>query len=382
MTVTDENQETPRPPSLAAVLGFDDDQLEMRRSVRALLERHAPLSVASRTVRGRDSDRDLWRRLVAIGLPGVLVPASLGGSGLGLVEAAVVLEEAGRALLSAPLLSTMLSVAVILDSGDAARIGEILPRIAEGDLIPALACGENSAWPVGEPATVARYDDGWRLTGTKTMVLDGERADLLIVSAATEAGTALFTVDPLSSGVTRVPSPALDLTRPLAEIRLRNAHGEPVGALSRPAAVADALDLGVVLCAAEQVGAAQRCLEITVDYARNRSQYGRAIGSFQAVKHRCADMLIDVEYGRSLAYYAVWAAASGRGELPLLAGSLKSVVGDGFVDVAERMIQMHGGIGFTWEHVAHLFYKRALSDRLLFGLPEDLLDRSAGQLGL
>ena len=382
MSVTEQSQETPHPSTLAAALGFDDAQLQMRRYLRSLLERHAPLSVATRTAHDAKGERQIWRRRTEVGLAGVLVPEHLGGSGLSLVDAAVALEEAGRTLLPVPLLSVTLCAAVILGSGDAVRIEEILPQVADGTVIPALALGENSAWPTGAPATSASNDSGWHLTGTKTAVLDGATADLLLVPATTDAGLALFTVDPHATGVTRVPNPALDVTRHLAEITFRQAPARPLGPLPWPTAVTDALDVGVVLCAAEQVGAAQHCLELTVEHARSRSQYGRAIGSFQAVKHRCADMLIEVEYGRSLAYYAAWAATGDRDELPVLAGSLKSVVGDGFVEVAEQMIQVHGGIGFTWEHVAHLFYKRALTDRLLFGLPEDMLDRSAEHLGI
>ena len=313
----------------------------------------------------------------------MLVPQSLGGSGLSAVDAGVALEESGRVLSPAPLLSSTLAVAVLVDSSDTDRVPELLTQVADGRSIPALALGEGTGWPAGAPTTTAHWRAGhWSLQGAKTMVVGGTQADVLVVAARKPTGeTALFIVDARADGLDVVNAASLDLTRDLADVRLTDAAGTEVGGSVQPTCVAEILDLGVVLCAAEQVGAAQRALELTVEYAVSRNQYGRAIGSFQAVKHRCVDMLVEVEYARALSRYAVWAAVAGRAELPVLAGSLKSVVGDGGVTVAEQMIQVHGGIGFTWEHVAHLFYKRALSDRLLFGLASEASERTAAALG-
>lgn len=370
----------PGPATLAASFGMSDDQDDLRAATRAVLERYAPLSVRART--GEEPAGEVWAALTGLGLPGMLVPERWGGAGLGPADAAVVLEESGRVLLPAPLLSTTLAVATVLAHADPDQAALLLPRVAAGELVVTVAVAEAGGWSAAAPATTAvRRAEGWSVTGSKMLVLDGAQATTMIVAASTGTGTGLFLVDSSDAGVTATPTPTLDVTRRFARVAFAAAPARQLGREFGEHLVADVLDLAVVLLGAEQVGATRRALEIAVEHARTRVQYGRAIGSFQAVKHRLADMLIDVEYAGSIAAYAAWAVSDGPDELPVLAGTLKTTVAEASVRGAEGLIQVLGGTGFTWEHVAHLFYKRALSDRLLFGSVEDLQDRSARLLG-
>jgi alkylation response protein AidB-like acyl-CoA dehydrogenase len=361
---------------------MDPDQDQLRSAVRTVLAREAPLSVASRTGASAADRVRLWSVLTDLGLPGVLVPEAYDGNGLNYLDLVVALEEAGRVLLDAPLAATAMAVAAVLVSGDAEAARRFLPGIASGASIGTVALMEQDD-PVGvAPMTRARYHDGvWTLTGRKELVVAGDRADILVVSARTDGGIGLFVVERAAGGLTSTAVASLDQTRTFARLELLDVRATPLGEPTRPELVARVVDLAIVFLAAESVGASQQALDMTVEFASTRVQYDRAIGSFQAIKHRCADMLIEIEYARSAAYYAAWAATSGPDELSALTGVLKSCAAETSVFVAEAMIQIHGGMGFTWEHVAHLFYKRALSDRLLFGSPEIHQDRLADVLG-
>ncbi len=367
----------PAPATLAAAFGMGADQEALRAATRAVLERHAPLTVPRRTTGGPDP----WLALTAVGLPGALVPERWGGAGLGPSDVAVALEEAGRVLLPAPLLSTTLAVATLLAHADDAQAARVLPGVADGSTVATVALAGPDGWAGPPPVAAQEITGGWALTGVTTLVLDGAEAGVLVVPAATPGGTALFLVH-AGEGVRATAIPALDVTRRFAEVRFTAAPAERLGDDTGDHVTGDLLDLAVVLLASEQAGAARRALEISVEHAGTRVQYGRAIGSFQAVKHRLADMLIDVEYAASMASYASWAVTGGRDELAVLSGTLAVTVAEASVRVAEGMIQILGGTGFTWEHVAHLYYKRALSDRQLFGSPDARLDRSATLLGL
>jgi alkylation response protein AidB-like acyl-CoA dehydrogenase len=327
-------------------------------------------------------DREVWRRLGRdVGLLGLAVPEGLGGAGAGLVELAVVAEEFGRAVAPAPLVGTVALAATALRVGgdDAAR-AELLPAIAEGETVLALAATDaRGAWAPAEPTVRAtRADGGWRLTGEQAHVLDGAAADAVLVLAGTDAGPGLFLVDGAAPGLTREPQSPLDQTRRPA--RLRH-DGVPARAVGEPgsaaAAVAAARDVAAVVLAAEAVGGAQRLLDLSVEHARTRLQFGRPIGSFQAVKHRCADMLVEVEHARSAAYHAAWAHDTGVDD-PSLAADLATVVAAAaYLAVAKGAVQVHGGIGFTWEHPAHLYYKRAVGDAALLGGRAAAADRLA-----
>jgi alkylation response protein AidB-like acyl-CoA dehydrogenase len=271
-----------------------------------------------------------------------------------------------------------------LSSGDEGAKKDLLPGIAAGTTIATLALTEDSGRWSTDAVTLAASETGgkWRLDGHKMFVIDGHNADLLLVAARTSSGVSLFAVEAGASGVTRTPLATMDQTRKQARIEFFAAAARLVGAEGGADRVLSrTLDLAAVALAAEQVGGAQRCLDMSVDYAKNRIQFGRPIGSFQAIKHKCADMLMEVESAKSAAYYAAWAAAEDSEELPVVASLAKSYCSEAYFHAAGENIQIHGGIGFTWEHDAHLYFKRAKSSELLLGDPSyhrDLLARRIG----
>jgi acyl-CoA dehydrogenase len=327
-------------------------------------------------------DRAVWRRLGRdVGLLGLAVPEELGGAGAGLVDLALVAEEFGRAVAPAPLIGTVALAATALRlAGEDAVVKELLPAIAEGETVVALAATDaRGIWsPAGLTVRASRDSGGWTLTGEQAHVLDGAAADTVLVLAGTDAGPALFAVEGAAPGLAREVQSGLDLTRRQARLRYDAVPARPVGEPSRAlAAVAGARDVGAVVLAAEAVGGAQRLLDMSVGYARTRLQFGRPIGSFQAVKHRCADMLVDVEHARSATYHAAWAHDTGIDD-PRIAADLATVVtAEAYLRVAKSAVQVHGGIGFTWEHPIHLYYKRAVSDAALLGGRAAAADRLA-----
>ncbi len=342
------------------MLGVEHD--ELRTAVRAFFAATAPESVVRREMEtAAGYDRALWRRACAeLGLAGLGVPERFGGSGFTFLELSVVLDEAGRALFPSPLLSSaVLATTALLASGDDAACADYLPGIAAGDLCATVALPR-------ERDLVAA--DGVRLTGSLEFVLDGHTADLLLMPAATGDGSrTLFAVEGAASGLTREPLSTMDQTRKLARVEF---DGTPARAIGPADAVLDHVErTAAIALACEQVGGAQRVLEMTVAHAKDRAQFGRAIGSFQAVKHRCADMLVDVESARSVATYAAHVMADRGAGLPRVAAMAKAFCSGAYVGAAEASVQLHGGIGFTWEHSAHLHLKRAKSGQLLFGDP-------------
>ncbi|MFD3313303.1 acyl-CoA dehydrogenase family protein [Streptomyces sp. NPDC058694] len=382
---------------------FTAEQDEIRRTLRELLlKRCGPEEVrtAVRTEGGYDSA--LWETLAQqLGLPGLAFPEAYGGVGCSVTELALASEELGRTLAPSPLLATaVLSAPLLLALGTEAQRAALLPRIASGELTAALAVsgaslttalgltGDNRGdWAGGGRAggvQARRTDGGWRLYGQADQVLDGHSADLLLVPAHAggfaRSRTLLFLVrDPLvqgslvqdgsgSAGATRVRLTSLDETRSQARIQLRDVEAELLGGEDESADVAAALasvgDSAAAVLAAEAVGAADRVLERTVEYVKQREQFGRAIGSFQAVKHRLADLYVQVQAARSAAYYAAWATAAGEERVGglALAQALEALR-----ITSSEAVQLHGGIGFTWEHEAHLYFKRAAGDELLFG---------------
>ncbi|MFG2140026.1 acyl-CoA dehydrogenase family protein [Streptomyces sp. NPDC048650] len=344
---------------------------------------HEELRSAVRALLARQPDASAWRPLTAqIGAAGLAVPEEYGGAGCGALEVHVVMEELGRALAPVPFLgSAVLTTQALLACGDPAR----LPELADGSVVGALAWAENGSWEPAAVRTEARrgVDGAWRLTGVKEHVLDGADAGLLIVAARTDAGLSLFETAPDARGLRRERLVTMDSTRPQARIVLDGTVGRPVGRDGDGARVLRRVtDLGCVALAAEQVGAAERCLELTVAYARERVQFGRPIGSFQAVKHRLADAYVRVEAARSAAWGAAFAAAEGAAELSRFAAVAKSACSEAFSAVAGEMVQLHGGIGITWEHDAHRYFKRAHGCGQLFGAPARHRERLAAELGL
>jgi alkylation response protein AidB-like acyl-CoA dehydrogenase len=375
--------------ALAGVLS--EEQLQLREVLRAFLgKRSAEPDVRRQMATVAGYDAEVWRQLSGeLGLPGLAIPEEYGGSGFGYAELGLVFEEMGRALLCAPYFGTVaLAAEVLLRSGDESAAKDLLPGIASGDTIAALALTEPAGrWDESGVTTRAdRVADGWRLTGTKTYVLDGHTADLLLVVARTDAGIALFAVDTASGpvGLRRTALPTLDQTRKQARLDFDAVPARLVGEAGGAwPAVERTLAAAAVLLAAEQLGGASRALELAVDYAKLREQYGRAIGSFQAVKHRLADMLTDVECARSAVQDGLRALAGGdTTELLTAASVAKAFCSEAYTRVAAGVVQVHGGIGFTWEHPAQLYFKRAKGSEVLLGTPAEHRARLAGLLGL
>lgn len=350
-----------------------DEQEELRELVRGFLAERAPRESIRRAMESESGyDRAVWQQMAQqLGLHALFVPEPYGGAGYGLPELTVVLEQMGYALLPAPFFSTIALAAQTLSaSGDDDACAAYLPGIAAGELTATVAvCDESGSWRLEDIATTAQCDhsDVWTVSGTKMFVIDGDTADLLLVIARTGGGLGLFAVDGNAEGVIRTRLDALDPTRRLARVDLDGAPARRVG----PGGDAEpflrkALDTASVALGAEQVGGAQACLDMAVDYAKVRVQFDRPIGSFQAIKHMCADMAVAVETGRAAVGLALDELVTG--DAPTAAVSTaKAYVGDAAVRVCTDAVQAHGGIGFTWEHDAHLWLKRALLDRALFG---------------
>ena len=321
-----------------------------------------------------------------LGLQGLVIPEEFGGSGYGFIELVVVLEEMGRRLLCAPYFSSVvLAAQTLLHSGDDAAKKELLPGIASGETIATLAFTEpNGKWDEsGITATATKSGDGWTLDGTKMFVLDGHTAGLIIVAARTDAGVSLFTVAADASGLTRTALSTMDQTRKQAKLEFAGTPATLLGTEGEGWTVLErVLDLAAVALAAEQVGGAQNVLEMAVQYAKDRVQFGRPIGSFQAIKHKCADMLLEVESAKSAAYYAGWCASELNDELPSVASLAKAYCSEAYFHATAENIQIHGGIGFTWEHPAHLYFKRAKSSELLFGDPTYHRELLAQRIGI
>ena len=369
---------------------FSADQEELRRGARRFLDAHSPSkSVREQMATERGWDPAVWRRIgVELGWPSLIIPEQYGGSGYGQVELVGLMEEMGRALLCAPFFSSVcLATNCLLSGADEAQKAHWLPALASGESTATLAWVEQDGrWDASTTqARFVREGDDFLITGQKSFVLDGHTADWLIVAArGDQAELALFLVPATSEGLSRRALTTMDQTRKQAEIVLAGVRvpadhrlaGDGLATLERT------LDLAAAALAAEQVGGADRCLEMAVDYAKVRVQFNRPIGSFQAIKHKCAEMLVRVESARSAAYYAGWAAAESPADLPLAASQAKAYCSDAYFHCAAENIQIHGGIGFTWEHDAHLYFKRARSSEALLGDAAYHRERFARRMGL
>jgi alkylation response protein AidB-like acyl-CoA dehydrogenase len=367
---------------------FNEEQEELRKTVRQFLEaKSSEAAVREQMDTEAGYDTAVWQQMgEQLGLQGLVIPEEFGGSGYGYIELVVILEEMGRSLLCAPFFSSVVLAAnTLIHSGDDQAKADLLPGIATGETIATLAfTEENGRWDeAGITATATADGDTWKLNGTKMYVLDGHTASLLLVAARTAAGVSLFAVDGEGAGVTRTALSTMDQTRKQAKVELADAPGRLIGTDGEGWAVLErVLDLAAVALAAEQVGGAQACLDMAVQYAKDRVQFGRPIGSFQAIKHKCADMLLEVESAKSAAYYAGWAASELNDELPSVASLAKAYCSEAYFHAAAENIQIHGGIGFTWEHPAHLYFKRAKSSELLFGDPTYHRELLAQRIGI
>ena len=360
---TDEQQQL-----LAAVRRFCAENFD-EQTVRRLMESDPPF------------DAKAWNRLgTELGVLGLSVPEADGGVGGTLIDQAVAVEELGAALACGPLFGTVfLAIPALVAASPGPVRDELLAELVEGRRTAAFAVRDRAGDldpTVAVTATPAGAD--WTLSGTVEWVVDAGAADDLLVAAASPDGLGLFVVDAAGSGVARTPLRTVDLTRPQATITLSDAPARLIaGADEAARVISHALHVGSALLATEQVGAAQHILDVAVQYAKDRLQFGRPIGSFQAVKHRLADMMVDLEHARSTAYHAVWALSEGSDDPALAASIAQATCSAAFTRIATDAIQTLGGIGFTWEHQAHLYFKRATVDAALLGSAEEHRSRVA-----
>jgi alkylation response protein AidB-like acyl-CoA dehydrogenase len=358
------------------VLG--EEQEELQATVRRFLADRSPMPRVREVMETPEGfDRALWQRMADdLGLPGLAVPEAYGGAGLGQVELSVVMEELGRALTPSPFFgSSVLAASMLLAVDDEEARRDLLPGVAAGRTIATLAFAEDGV--------VAALDGGgWVLEGARTLVPDGATADLVLVAARAGDEPGVFALEGGTPGLRRTALAGLDPTRRLARLELARAPARRLVSEDAAGALGHVLDLAAVALAAEQLGGLQRCLDMSVEYAKTRYQFGRAVGSFQAVKHMLADMHVAMELARSALRYAAWAADEAPDELPLAAATARAACSEAFFRVAADTVQVHGGIGFTWEHDAHLYYRRAKSTELLLGGQRQQRAQLADRLGV
>jgi alkylation response protein AidB-like acyl-CoA dehydrogenase len=378
--------------------GFSQEQDLLRQTARSFLEKECPSGFVRRMMDDPTGTTDeFWRKLAELGWLGLVYPEAHGGVGLGFVDLTVVLEEMGRVVMPGPYLSTvLLGGLVLLEAGSDAQRAEWLPKIAGGEARATLALTEeHGLWDAAGIQLAAKPSKGgYTLTGTKLFVPDGHTADVLVVAARTgkptaedpQAGVSLFLVPRDTRGVSVTPLPTMDQTRKLSEVTLARVELGPEALLGTAdrgwSPLARVLDRATVALCAEMCGGAQKVLEMCTDYAKIRTAFGKPIGTYQAVKHKCADMLVAVENAKSITYYAAWAVDEGVPEAPLAAAMAKAYVSDAYRKAATDGIQLHGGIGFTWEHDLHLYFKRAKSSEVTFGDATHHRERVASLINL
>lgn len=332
---------------------LNDEQRDLRDAARRYLEREAPIGYARAMMDDARGYRDeVWKQMAEQGWLALPLPVEHDGLGMGAIALSILLAEMGRVVAPGPYLSTVLAGMAIADAGSDDQKRALLPRIASGDLIATIAAG---------PGDVEQSGD--RLRGERRFVADGSIAETVVVVAHTPSGdAALYLAEPTD----RAPVVTMDQTRKRAHLRFEGAPAERLGP-SDMSSVHRLLDRAALALAAESLGGAERVTEMAVDYAKARAQFGRPIGSFQAVKHRAADMLVDVESLRSAVYYAAWAAERAQPDASLAISMAKAFAADAYRRVAQSGIQIHGGIGFTWEHDMHLYFKRAKANEVAYG---------------
>jgi alkylation response protein AidB-like acyl-CoA dehydrogenase len=360
--------------------GFNDEQELLRSTARKFFENECGSDTVRRLMETPEGiSPDLWTKLAEQGWLGLVYPEAYDGMGLGLVDLVVLMEEMGRAVVPGPYLSAvLLGGLAIVEAGSEAQKKEWLPKIASGDRRVALAWMEPSAQlgPAGVTLTAVEKGGRYTLSGTKLFVHDAHTADALVVAARTRPGAgpdgvSLFLLPKATRGLEVTLLPTMDQTRKLCEVALSDVTVGADALLGAAGAgwapLARVLDRATVALCAEMCGGAQKVLDMTVEYAKIRQAFGRPIGSYQGVKHRAADMLVDVENSKSITYYAAWALDEGAAEAPLAVSMAKAYVSDAYRRVASAGIQLHGGIGFTWEHDLHLYFKRAKGSEFTFG---------------
>jgi alkylation response protein AidB-like acyl-CoA dehydrogenase len=364
---------------------FSDDQKQLRDQARKFLAEKCPPKAVRAVLDGKAPyDRELWKGLAEMGFLGVAIPEEFGGAGAGHLELCVIAEEMGRALAPVPFSSTVyLAGEALLIAGSDAQKKKWLPKIASGEAIGTIALFEGTGNP--SPRAIRLSADGGVLNGTKKPVADGAIADVAVVvarnsSSGRESDISLFVVDMKGGGIEVKELTNLDPTRGQAEVSFRNCKAEPLGPAGEGWSIlSQVLDRAAVLTAFEQVGGADRALEMGRDYALDRIAFGRPIGSFQAVKHMLADMYVSATLARSNCYYGAWALSTNAGELPEAAAAARISATQAFQHCAKNNIQVHGGMGFTWEFDCHMYYRRANASALTLGSlsywEDQLIDR-------
>jgi alkylation response protein AidB-like acyl-CoA dehydrogenase len=360
--------------------GFSEEQEMLRRVARDFLAKESPMTYVRRMMEDDVGySVETWRKMAELGWTGLIYPERYDGSGLDLVDLVVILEEMGRVVMPGPFLSTvLLGGSTVLDGGDDAQKERYLKAISAGELKATLAVLEpNGRWGAsGVEATAVADSGGYLLSGVKLFVPDAHVADLVIVATRTERspgeeGISLFAIDVPKGGVTVTPLKTMDQTRKLCEVKLDQVRVGPealIGARGGGWPILKRVtDRAKVALCAEMCGGAERVLEMTVEYAKVRVQFDRPIGSFQAIQHKCANMLLLVEGAKSATYHAAWAVANDVPEASLAAAMAKAYTSDAYRTVAGEGIQIHGGIGFTWEHDMHIYFKRAKGSEVTFG---------------
>ena len=354
--------------------GFTKDQDLLRQSVSDFLAGECSMAFV-RQMMGEDLgySPSLWQKMADLGWTGLMVPEQYQGAGLSMMELVVVLEEMGKVMLPGPFFSTVVLGGLAIEQlGNEEQKKTILPGVAEGRIKLTLAFLEASArWDESGVVMSARRDGGkYILNGLKLFVPDAHVADFIVCAARTDRGIAMFLIDSNTAGIQVRPLQTMDATRKLFELKFEAVEVERAALLGEPGdsdSVARILEKSKVALSGEMCGGARRVLDMTVDYAKMREQFGRPIGSFQAIQHKCADMLIQVENAKSATYFAAWASANDPSQASLAAAMAKAYCSDTYREVTSDGVQVHGGIGFTWEHDLHIYFKRAKASEVAFG---------------
>jgi alkylation response protein AidB-like acyl-CoA dehydrogenase len=354
-------------------LEFSDDQKFVQKTARDYLTENAPLSLCRAVLEGnKPYDPALWKGVAEMGWLGTAVPEAYGGAGLSHLELVLIAQELGRTLAPIPFSSSVyLAIEAILQAGSEAQKQKWLPKLTSGEAIGTLALAEGLGDFDASSASGTRFD-GSRVTGVKVPVSDGSAANVAVVVAREGNGHSLVLVELDGEGVSRTALASFDASRPLARLQLEGARGERLGAVGQGAGVVrDVLDRAAVLMGYEQIGGAERALELTRSFTMGRFAFGRPVASFQALKHRMADVYAKTQIALSNGYFAAWSLSNGSDELAVAACSTRVAASEAFVLASEEMIQMHGGVGFTWEYDCHLFYRRARSRAAALGTPNE-----------
>jgi acyl-CoA dehydrogenase len=356
-------------------LEFSDDQKFVQKAARDYLTEHSKLEVCRKVLEsGQPYATELWKGVAELGWLGTAIPEQYGGAGLGYLELVLIAQELGRALAPIPFASSVyLCSEAILQAGSEEQKKKYLPRLAAGELIGTFALAEGAG--DFNPADATVTFDGKTLSGVKFPVPDGGAAGIAVVVAKEGSGVSLVLVNLDGAGVARTNLAAFDPSRPQAKLEFKGAAGERLGAAGQGAKIATAvLDRAAVLIGYEQIGGAERALEATRAYTLSRFAFGRPIASFQALKHRMADVFCKIQIALSNGYYAAWALSNGNDEVPVAAVTTRVAACDAFTLASEELIQMHGGVGYTWEYDCHLFYRRARALASAIGTPAEWRD--------